>query len=335
MLMFSHLGPLPLMLGPRARVCVHFFAPTAFPNHLPIQFSSLTLDPLHSLRRDMYPPRLTCSARSGWTPPPRADGQYELPRPPPDVNCTTLPCAIGLDSPYVAGHTMLFDVVGDMFEEHNVAAQNPAVVAQLLARLNTYNMSHCGGTRCLPDNAGGAKGKPTQNDPRMPAGEAVWLPWRGDPTPSKCDTNRASTPVPGADVRSNLDPPSFKPGKPGVLHLLGWCWDHAWAGGGVPPMLVRVSVDGKVVHDRIVANVTRAGLPSKTGAPNTEHGFDLYLKGADAKTLAGATGVHRLDVDVHVDPSGSAAGGTVPIKNSPVCFRKGGTVCECPPEVPW
>ena len=54
----------------------------------------------------------------GWTPPPRADGLYELPIPPPDIQCSGLPCLVPAGSGYLAGHTMLFDVEADMFEAH-------------------------------------------------------------------------------------------------------------------------------------------------------------------------------------------------------------------------
>ena len=133
----------------------------------------------------------------GWTPPPRADGKMELPRPAPDLKCTSLPCAMPKDAGYITGHTMLFDVVADMYEEHDVAAENPDIVTKLLARLQQFNTSHCSGQRCLPDDAGGPKGVPV-NDSKMPCLRLpwipqclpFWLPWRGDPTPAACDTNR-------------------------------------------------------------------------------------------------------------------------------------------------
>lgn len=64
----------------------------------------------------------------GWTPPPRADGHYELPIPPADAGCSDLPCEIGSDSEYITGRTMLFDLEADPFEHEDVAASNPAVV---------------------------------------------------------------------------------------------------------------------------------------------------------------------------------------------------------------
>ena len=58
------------------------------------------------------------------------------------------------------------------------------------------------------------------------------------------------------------------------LHCNGWCWDSAWARGGVPPMTVRLSVDGQEVFT-VVANETKQNLMNATGAPNREHGFSV------------------------------------------------------------
>jgi hypothetical protein len=95
------------------------------------------------------------------------------------------------DSPYLTGHTLLFDLAMDLAEEHDLAATNPEVVARLLARLQQYNHTHCGGATCAPD-AGKywtqCRGNAT-SDPRL---GFVWLPWRGDSTPATCDTNRGN-----------------------------------------------------------------------------------------------------------------------------------------------
>ena len=261
----------------------------------------------------------------GWTPPPRADGKYEPPQPPPEAaswpNCTAgkLPCMTPPSSGYVAGQTLLFDVVADMAERRDVAAENPKVVADLLARLQRYNDTHCSNHRCLPDDAGGKQGTPSGHS--GPKGVPVWLPWRGDSHPSACDTNRTAPADPTATIKSNLDTPAKV--HAANVHVLGWCWDSAWSGGGVPPMTVRVSVDGNVVVPFTLATVPRAGLPSKTGAPNTEHGFEVNLPDEAAKTLASA-GVHSLDVDVYLDrhPT-SVHNATIPVNRSPACFKNG------------
>jgi len=271
----------------------------------------------------------------GWTPPPRADGKYELPIPAPDIGCTpgVLPCAMPVTAGYLAGHTMLFDVEADMFEEHDVAAANPDVVAKLLARLQVFNSSHCGGSRCEPDDAGGPKGKPA--GPTV-SGLPLWLPWRGDPAPAMCDTDRTPPPTPPT-------PPAPGPGPKAALHSStesstglvkaavgltlqggGWCWDGAWTGGGVPPMTVRLSVDGTATAS-VLANVTRSGLPAKTGAPNPEHGFALLESGSWVDTL-GSAGKHRLDLDVFLSPSPTEKTQTTPLKGSPLCFQDGDKV---------
>merc|ERR1719152_108021 len=97
------------------------------------------------------------------------------------------------NSTYITGRTMLFDVVDDMTEEHDVAAENPAIVARLLARLQTYNLTHCNGGPCPDDKkrpgALRPPGLPT-TDPSVMGQTPVWLPYRGDPSPGKCSTDR-------------------------------------------------------------------------------------------------------------------------------------------------
>ena len=86
----------------------------------------------------------------GWTPPPRADGHFQVPQPPPIAkswggNCTKgeLPCNTPSDAGFVAGETMLFDVVNDMEERYNLAWKHPEIVQRLLERLQSYNNTHC------------------------------------------------------------------------------------------------------------------------------------------------------------------------------------------------
>lgn len=253
----------------------------------------------------------------GWTPPPRADGAYMQPQAPPGSNCTELPCQLAPDSGYVAGQTLLFDVVSDPFERVDVAAANPDVVAKLLARLAAYNNTHCGGTRCMPDDAGGAKGVPVGTD--GPGGMKVWYPWRGNPDPAACDTNRTPPDVPANDIVSSLNDADIAPKT-----VTGWCWDRKFAGGGVPPMTVRVSVDSKVVVAFAIANITRPGVPG-TGAPNAEHGFSVTLPSDVAAQLAGP-GTHALRVEAYTAQQPTAATPTIPLKGSPACYKSGRSV---------
>eukprot|EP00946_MAST-07B_sp_MAST-7B-sp1_P004211 g4211.t1 len=262
----------------------------------------------------------------GWTPPPRADGLFEQPQPPPEStswggNCSEgiLPCNTPASSGYIVGHTLLFDVVNDPYERHNVAAENPDVVSALLARLQSYNDTHCGGARCLPDNARGPLGEPSGND--GPDGAPVWTPWRGDPDPNKCDTNRTVLPIPGESILSHFDAPSRLGAR--LTRISGWCWDKSFSGGGVPPMVVRVSVNGKVVVPFVVANATRAGLPSKTGAPNAAHGFSVDIQTASAASAA------TISVDAYVDAQPKSAGdAAIPVHGSPACYKNGART-EC------
>jgi hypothetical protein len=265
---------------------------------------------------------------NGWTPPPRADGHYEAPRPAPGAGgCApgVLPCTMAPGDAHLVGGTFLFDVVADPFEADDVAAANPAVVAALLARLQAYNDTHCGGARCLDDVADRPEDKGTPVAVAgAPSGKA-WLPWRGDRNPARCDTNRTDghappkPPTPPKGFHGNLDAASFSP--TGALTVSGWCFDMDFGGGGVPPMLVRVSVDGVVV-DAVVANVTRKDLPAKTGAPNPEHGFSFRLPAAAAAALAGA-GKHSLAVDAYTVQRPVPTSATKPCNHSPACYQDG------------
>lgn len=56
------------------------------------------------------------------------------------------------------------------------------------------------------------------------------------------------------------------------LHMQGWCWEPSSPNGGRYQLHVEIHVDGSLVQS-LVANVSRPGLPSKTGAPDPNHGF--------------------------------------------------------------
>ena len=148
---------------------------------------------------------------NGWTPPPTTR-DYQPPILPPGSGCTGLPCTLNHStSTYLTGGTWLFDVVDDPFEHVNVAATNPDVVKTLLARLAYFNDSHCGGSRCEPVKSIGPQGEPSKAGSNSFGISKVWMPWRGDPNPDRCDTNATSTippgpaPRPAGSVRSSLD----------------------------------------------------------------------------------------------------------------------------------
>ena len=272
----------------------------------------------------------------GWNPPPQADpSKYELPHWPEDLNyaCSSLPCNIPSNSTYVTGRIMLFDVVNDIVEEHDVAAENPSVVATLLNRLLQLNNTHCGGGPCPSDKKrpdAGPPGIPSNSTSAMP-GVDVWMPFRGDlSNPGACSTDRSpldpppTPPNPSKGLQSSMKAVTIKSTKKGLmLQGSGWCFDAAWAGGGVAPMMIQLSVDGKPA-EQMVANVERPiNFPNASGAPNREHGFVLQEYGSWVDVL-GSAGTHTLAVDVFTDQTAAApepTGPTEPVGHSPFCFK--------------
>lgn len=293
----------------------------------------------------MYPLNATLKNESnkwcdfGWTPPPKADANgrdvSEHVRYPDDgsTNCTGIPCTIGNDSPYIQGDTLLFDVIADMYEEHNVAAAHPDIVKQLLAKLLAYNTSHCGGSHCVPvPKTNGPKSTPSKSPQPAFGDKLVWLPTRGNHTPGACDTNiypAGPAPSPGPGPSSfhsnnmagahgchiNMTDPKH---PDGLLFCSGWCWDSSWSGGGIPPMTVRFSVDG-TSELTVVANQVKKNLPKFDGCPNTEHGFKIFsAQGWVAKL---SKGKHRLDIEAFLDEKAGATGPSAPLQGTPICFN--------------
>jgi hypothetical protein len=159
---------------------------------------------------------------------------------------------------YLVGGTWLFDVEADPFEEHDMAATNPTVVAELVAALQKYNDSHCHGQRCVPDQdtSKRPRGSPTTVD-----GLKVWLPWDGNPTPSACDTNRTR----GGSPTSNQGSFDHVNGLGGTTcHAYGWVSGPNFSG---PSLLVQLIIDAMPYHKLQIASVPR----KKAGA----HGFDI------------------------------------------------------------
>ena len=214
----------------------------------------------------------------------------------PGGACATTPCRLPGSSPLLAGGTFLYDVVNDMTEEHDLAAEQPALVAQILARLQAINATNV----------------PQSNSPIDPASDpskfgGVWTPWRGDPRPEVCDPN--TTVPPGLwDVRSNFDGAVFQGGAANAT-LQGWAWCPQAAGGGTAPLNVSFVVDGAALG-WVVAVLPRPGLP-KTGCPNTEHGYAFALPPG---ALAGGA---RHEVRVLVE----TPGGPVESARSPQCYQ--------------
>ena len=199
---------------------------------------------------------------NGWTPPPESG---LAPRPPPDgpgVACHGVsPCSFP-NSTLILGGTLLFDIEADPLEEHDVATANPAVVQQLLARLQEFNASNI----------------PQDNSAMDPASSPrrfhnVWTPWRGNPDPRACDWPPLPPPPPMSNVDGIvLTPPSCQ--------VQGWCSGPEYSG---PPLMVQIVVDKQVV------NTTKA---SQHRAIAGNHGFVIVF---DCSLVR--TGSHEIVVE--------------------------------------
>ena len=234
-----------------------------------------------------------------------------------------------------------------------------------MARLQQFNNSGCGGSRCLPDKGRpgiGPQGRPTTN-PALMGGAPVWLPWRGDKDPAKCSTDRRAPPAPPdpiADLHSHISALRFEPTESGSMLVgnlctivmlsrfvrcpsrsphsitIAGCFDTDWEGGGLPPMTVQLSMDGRAIK-QVIANVARPpDFVNASGAPNVEHGYNLQEVGAWVEELAGE-GSHRLDFDAFLEPDPAANSSTTPLHGSPICFVDGNATCsgaECRALVP-
>ena len=225
----------------------------------------------------------------------------------PGGSCATgPPCRLPGASPLLAGGTFLYDVVGDLTEQHDLAAEMPALVAQLLARLAAINATN------VPQSNSPAD--PDSNPSRF---GGVWTPWRGNPDPAVCDPNATALPAPGAwTVHSSFDGARFTGSN---ASLSGWAWSPNATGGGIAPLTVSIVVDGRVLGN-VSATLVRPNLP-KAGAPNTEHGYDYSVGDA----LAGAD-THEVQVLVDTPSGGVSSAGT------PACFRAAVRVACRPPQ---
>ena len=241
---------------------------------------------------------------TGWVRP--VGGPAPAVVPPPEEAgaggaCAETPCLIPPSSPLLAGGVWLFNVVEDPFETTNLAATMPALAAQLLAQLQAIN----------------ATGVPQAHSAADPAANpshfgGVWTPWRGNPTPSACDPN--ATVAPSDAVDSNFDGVTFP--AAGRATFSGWAWSPAAADGGRAPLNVSFLVDGAAAGSQVASVPRPPSFPSKTGAPNVEHGFAFDAPAGVAAALAKGRHVVRALV---TGPDGVVADA----KRSPTCVTDG------------
>jgi hypothetical protein len=112
-----------------------------------------------------------------------------------------------------------------------------------------------------------------------------------------------------------------------VVH--GWVVDPGLSGNGMPPVAIRVTVDGARVLDT-TANFSRPDLPKAGVAPNADHGFNAVLSNSIVKSLQ--HGTHRVEVFA----SGSAPfcgeyAWQLPPNGKVLQCVCDGAPCKCPP----
>lgn len=217
----------------------------------------------------------------------------------------------------------------DPEERKDLAAQNPEIVNKMRQAMFGLNFPPYTGSALLPDEAakyecleattaraqfwGGMAGPCCH-----PKGPGPWPP----PSPPAPPTPPAPPhKLPG--LHSNLDQcPNFTHDPTGALELPfhGWAWNGSWPNGGVAAVPIEVVVDGQVITT-LLANVSRPDLPSRSGAPNPQHGFAYVLRGSSATTLAGS-GRHALDVRA-ADLPGPGARTWTALHGSPCAYQDG------------
>jgi len=239
---------------------------------------------------------------TGWVLPPGTPGGVPTVHAPPEEAapggaCETLPCRLPSTSPLLAGGVKLFNVVSDMFETHDLAAEMPDVTAQLLKQFQAINATGIHQDHGAMD--------PASNPSNF---GNVWTPWRGSRNPLDCDPNTTVT-----TVESNFDGVHFAADNATTsASLSGWCFSLQAPQGGRAPLNVTFFVDGMRAGSQI-ANVPRPpSFMNKTGAPNVEHGFDYTLPEPFATRLL--KGKHTVRALV-LAPDGTSTDA----RNSPVC----------------
>jgi hypothetical protein len=117
--------------------------------------------------------------------------------------------------------------------------------------------------------------------------------------------------------------------------VTGWVVDPQLAGGGMPAVPVRVTIDGQTVL-QAMANVSRPDLKRAGVAPNAEHGLHVSL-GAQSLAML-EHGAHRVEVlaSSTTPGCGQYAWPLPPMKSTSQCVCDGAS-CSCrrlPPALP-
>ena len=99
--------------------------------------------------------------------------------------------------------------------------------------------------------------------------------------------------VAGAPNRGHCDPCA----QGGQTILTGWAVDPSLAGGGLPPVTVKFSIDGQPPTLTALADFPRPDLVKAGVAPNANHGFQFTLPAAEAQRLRQG-GAHTITASV-------------------------------------
>eukprot|EP00041_Stephanoeca_diplocostata_P020796 m.472764 g.472764 ORF g.472764 m.472764 type:complete len:677 (+) comp21663_c0_seq3:135-2165(+) len=127
--------------------------------------------------------------------------------------------------------------------------------------------------------------------------------------------------------------------EPPAVIVNGWVVDKALSGGGIPPVMVNVYLDGQLVISSHVANLSRPDLVKAGVAPNPDHGFVAKLGGSTgAKALHGHHVISVVAVGCGASQCGNGYGWELPM--SPQCLCDG-ILCTpaqnkvTPCQTPW
>ena len=110
--------------------------------------------------------------------------------------------------------------------------------------------------------------------------------------------------------------------------VAGWAVNSLLSGGGIPPVTVRIAVDGTFVTDDI-AKLNRPDLPKAGVAPNPEHGFFYEFDAQIVSTLQKGNHTISASAIVTTNIENSKEQQLMwPLPGGPFCICDG-VSCEC------